>query len=477
MAGFGIRAAFDLGRKSLRAQLAGLNVTGNNIANVNTKGYSRQEVSLVTDTTIKTTEGIFGTGVKLDGIRRIRDRLVDRQLRNELHTKSKNEILERILSQIETTINEPSDTGIRSLLSRFFDNFHNLANDPESAVTRINLKESANLLIEAFHRIDKQLRVLSDDVNFELQKSVEKLNSLTQTVAELNAQILSLEAGTNDTANELRDQRDNALDEISELLDIFALEKPNGIVDVAASEQTLVTSRFATSLEVVTRSQNGNLASDIITSEKEDVLKVRNGKLFGLLEARNEIIPNFRELFDTLANELISRVNNIHKVGVGLQGNALKIPKDNDFFSGNSALTIELSNAVNDNVNNIVAARRVDTLLEDGTIQTTGSPGDNRVAIELANLKQELILNKGTQSLIDFFTSIVSKVGIDAQKASVNVLNEELLIRQFQNLRDSTSGVSLDEEFVSLIKFQRGFQAGARIITTVDEMFLTLINM
>ncbi|MCH7782686.1 flagellar hook-associated protein FlgK [candidate division KSB1 bacterium] len=477
MSGFGIRSALDIGRKTLRAQLAGLNVTANNIANVNTPSYSRQEVSIVSDIPITTSEGIFGTGVKIDGVRRIRDNLVDRQLRNEMHSKGRNDILERIYNQLETTINEPSDTGLRSLMSRFFDNFHNLANDPENATTRFNLRESGNLLSEAFHRLDKQLRVLSDDIDFELRRGVENLNRLSGQVAKLNSQIVSLEGTAKGTANDLRDERDRALDDLSELLDIFALEKRNGIVDVAASEQTLVSSNFPLELEVQVRNDKGNLKSDIIVKNNRKKFTVKNGKLAGMLEARNVIIPHFRDLFDSLAKNIIDRVNNVHRAGVGLQGNSSEIPKDNDFFEGDSSSNINISFAIKADVANIAAASRIDILQENGEVKTTGSPGDNNIAIQIADLKQALILAKGTKSLLDSFNEIVSEIGIEAKKAHDNVTNEDLLIQQFKNFRDSVSGVSLDEEFINLIKFQRGFQAGAKIITTVDQMFETLINM
>lgn len=477
MSGFGIRSALDIGRKALRAQLAGLNVTGNNIANVNTPSYSRQEVTLVTDRPVATPEGLFGSGVKIGGVRRIRDNLVDRQLRNELHTKGKNDILERIYNQLETTINEPSDTGLRSLMSRFFDNFFELANDPENATTRFNLRESGNLLVETFHRLDKQLRVLSDDIDFQLRRGVENLNATSGQIANLNSQIVSLEAASLGTANDLRDERDRKLDELSELLDIFALEKPSGIIDVAASEQTLVSTNFPTILEVRVRSEGGNLKSDILVTDTQEIFKVKNGKLAGLLESRNVIIPHFRDLFDVLAKNIVDRVNNVHSAGVGLQGNTPNIPKDNDFFTGDNAGNIDLSLAVKTDANNIAAASRVDTLQENGEVVTTGSPGDNNIAIQIAGLKQALILGNGTKSLLDSFNEIVSEIGIEAKKAHDNVLNEDLLIQQFKNLRDSVSGVSLDEEFINLIKFQRGFQAGARIITTVDQMFETLLNI
>jgi flagellar hook-associated protein 1 FlgK len=477
MGGFGIRSAFDIGRKTLRAQLAGLNITGNNIANVNTEGYSRQEVTLKPDIPIMSTEGVFGTGVVIDGVRRIRDQLIDRQVRTEMQTKGQNEALERVYNQIETTINEPSETGLRIMISDFFDNWSDLANDPENTTMRFNLREQAEVMVDAFHQIDKQLRILSDDINFELENAVNRANALIENIASLNNKILTLEGGSSGTANDLRDQRDRDLDELSTLMDIYAFEKENGVVEVASPARTLVTANFPTKMELVITNVDGNLRTTIVDANDGEEMVINNGKINGLVQSRNEIVPYYRERFDELAYNLITRVNNIHKIGVGIQGTANEIPYDNDFFSGTDSTSIEISQAVQDDENAIAVARKVITELDDGTIKISGAPGDNRIALEIAELKQARVLNNGTQSLIDYLNSVVSEVGMGAKEASDNVANHESLITQFQNLRDSTSGVSLDEEFISLTKYQRGFQAGARVITTVNDMFETLINM
>ena len=360
-------------------------------------------------------------------------------------------------------------------MSRYFDNWYSFSNDSENATTRFNLCESAKLVV--YHRIDKQLRVLSDNIDFELKRAVDDVNRLSLQIATLNGQILSTEGVSIGTSNELRDQRDRALDELSELMDVFALEKPNGVVNVSGSERSLVISNFPAVLEVIVQNNNGNLVSDIFDANTGEQFKVRDGNIAALVEARNEVIPKFRELFDELAKNLIDSANNIHKIGVGLKGTNSAVPKNNLFFTGNSSINIELAQAIVDDVNNIAAARRVNTVLPSGEVLTTGSPGDNTIAIKIADLKQKLILSDGTESLIDFFNTIVSEIGIDAKEAHDNVLNQDILINQFTNLRESMQGVSLDEEFVSLIKFRRGFQGGAKLIQTVDEMFETLINI
>lgn len=477
MGGFGIRSAFDIGKRSLRAQLAGLNVTGNNIANVNTEGYSRQEVNLKAARPIRMPEGVFGMGVELDGVRRIRDQLIDHQVRLEIQNKGKYDALENLMNQIETIINEPSETGLRSQISRFFDNFYNLANDPENVTLRFNLREHAKVLVSAFNRIDEQFRTLSNDIEFDINQTIKTLNAELAAVAKLNQEILTTEGVSKGTANDLRDARDRKLDEISRITDIFIFEMENGVVNVAAPAMTLVTGNTAMELKLNIRNENGNLVSDIVEKNTGKIFNVNNGKLAGLINTKNELIPHYRDRLNTLAKELIDSVNALHRIGVGLQGSTASVSKDVDFFRGTDAASIALSAQILADVNAIAAAERIDIVKPSGEIETRGAPGDNKIALEIAGLKQKLILSNGTESIIGFFNSIIGEIGIKSREISENVKNEDLLIKQFKNLRDSISGVSLDEEFINLIKYQRGFQAGAKIIVTVDEMYETLINM
>jgi len=261
------------------------------------------------------------------------------------------------------------------------------------------------------------------------------------------------------------------------MMEIYIFENPNGSVNVAAQSQTIVTSNYPVQFDIQTRNENGNLVSDIISQVDGSVFQANNGKLGALIEARNTLIPYYRDRLNDLAKEIIDNVNTIHQNGVGLKGTSTEIPKDNSFFQGTDASTIALDFAIQYDLNNIAAAERVDTELESGVIVTSGSPGDNTIALEIADLKQKLILNNGTESLIDFFNAIVSEIGNETKRVSDSVNNQNLMIEQFTNLRDSVSGVSLDEEYVNLIKYQRGYEASAKLITTVDEMFETLINM
>jgi flagellar hook-associated protein 1 FlgK len=192
---------------------------------------------------------------------------------------------------------------------------------------------------------------------------------------------------------------------------------------------------------------------------------------------RNEIIPKYREELDSLAKTLISQVNSIHRNGVGLKGSEQEIPHDNNFFTGTGVSDIDLSNAIKENVNNIAAAERIESIDESGQTVISGAPGDNKIALQIANLKGTLVFNSNTETFDDYLSKVIGTLGVESSDAKNNASRQNMVVTQFKNLRDSTSGVSLDEELTYLIKYQRGYQAAARVISTVDDMYLTLINM
>jgi len=472
----GLNTAFEVGRKGLRAQLFALNVTGNNIANVNTPGYSRRAVNMETAPPLTTTDGIFGQGVNVDGVRRFRDNLVDRQVRIAHQEVGNQAVKERVLRQIETIYNEPADKGLRGLLSQFFDNFQELANDPENVTTRHNVREQAKVLIDAFHRIDNQLTILSRDIEFELQRKVADINEYAAAIADLNIKIATAES-MGASANDFRDERDIMLDELSKNIDVVTSESSNGMVNVVAGGRSLVFGPEYTGFDILTENVNGELHSYLVGEGDNVKFNISNGEIKGLLDSRNDIIPRYREYIDTLANSIITQVNRIHVVGAGLQGSLDEVPYNNYFFSGSNAENITLDGAIEQDVNNIAAAHRDITTDEQGRVTVTANPGNNEIALQIAELKRALVLQNSTQSIPDYLNSIIGNLGVETEQAIGTGLNQQKLVNEFQNIRDATSGVSLDEEFADLIKFQRGYQASARFVNAIDEVFETLINM
>ncbi|MCK4965831.1 flagellar hook-associated protein FlgK [bacterium] len=474
----GLRSIFDIGRKGLKTNLAGLDVTGNNIANVNTEGYSRQKIQFKPSYSHKTPYGIFGTGAEIEGINRVRDAIVDRQIRTQSSPMGEYEVLENLYTQIENIFSEPNaEYGIRTQIERLFNSFHELANDPESGTARNVVYKQAQVLSEVINIIDQQLTILSDDIGLEINQKTTEINNISARIASLNIKIASAE-NNNASANQLRDERDLELDRLSKISNVYYNEESSGSINVSIGSNSVVSDGFRVStLTATDYNDNGEIKTKVTGTESGVEFIPRGGELKALMAARNTILPGYRENLNLLASTLITQVNAIHRNGVGLQGSLSEVPHDNDFFTGTDAGDIDVSDAIKSSVNNIAAAERNELEHETGEVEIWGSPGDNTIALQLANLKNVLVLESNTESFDDYLAMVIGGLGVEARDAKDSASRQEMVVTQFKNLRDSTSGVSLDEELTYLIQFQRGYQAASRIITTVDEMFTTLINM
>jgi flagellar hook-associated protein 1 len=476
----GLNAGFDIARKGLRASLAGLNVSGQNVVNVNTEGYSRRRVDFAEPSPLVTPHGIFGMGVDVENVSRIRNALLDRQYRTVSSPLKQTERLESVYRQIEAIYNEPVERGgIRQLMSDFFNAFADLSNEPESLASRALVRDMAETLSEALYRVDQQITILGNDLRFELEQKMGELNTTAEKIAQLNLKIHTQESAAGTTANELRDERDRNLDKLAELSDIYYAEEPSGAINVSLGGKAIVTGGAALiNFEVETSMEDRDLQVRVLDQDTGTELNPITGDLRGLLDSVNEVLPEYRSKLDVLTNALITSVNNTHRNGVGLKGSLLEVPQDNDFFVGSNAGDIGLANAILESPNNIGTGKRVLTTDPlSGEVTVTGNPGDNTIALELANMKRSLVLEDNTATLDEYLARVIGELGSDSSKFSDATVSNTRLQKEFQNLRDATSGVSIDEEVTSLIQFQRSFQASARVITTLDEMFQTLVSM
>jgi flagellar hook-associated protein 1 FlgK len=248
------------------------------------------------------------------------------------------------------------------------------------------------------------------------------------------------------------------------MIDINTSEGENGEVNVSVSGgKPLVQGNSAWSLSTET---NGSGLQDIVwldgSGNSTDITEgISGGKLKGWIEARDVSIPGYLSRLDDLAATLISEVNTLHQSGFDLNSNSGEV-----FFTGTSASDIAVNSNIANDVNRIAAS---------GT--AGGVPGDNSMAIAIADLQAALTMSGGTATFDDYYNSVVSDVGNDVQTASANFDHQTSMVTQLNNYRESISGVSLDEEMINLIKFQHAYDAAAKLITTVDELLNTVINM
>lgn len=458
-----IYGILNVARGALLTQQRAIDVTGHNIANVNTPGYSRQRVNMQTNTPIPFSPGQMGTGVNAVEIQRIYDSFLGVQISNENQNLGRWEAHKDSIEKVEMILDETSGYGLNQAMSEFWNAWQDLANNPSGHTERTSLKTKSETLANTFNKIYSDLQQIQRDTDVSIKGSIQEINLITDQIADLNQQISEIEV-TGQNANDLRDSRDLLLNELSSMIDITTSEGDNGKVTVLVgggrpivqgnSSWDLSTETNVSGLQdIVWLDGSGNSAN--ITNN------ISGGKLKGWIEARDASIPGYLSRLDDLAATIISEVNTLHQGGFDLNSNP-----GEPFFTGTSASQI----AVNPNIVN-----DVNLIAASGT--AAGVPGDNSTAIAIANLQNALTMSGGAATFDDYYNSVVSDVGNDVQTASTNFDHQTSMVNHLNNYRESISGVSLDEEMINLIKFQHAYDAAAKLITTVDELLNTVINM
>lgn len=450
----------DIARRALQAHQSAMNAASNNIANVNTEGYSRQRVNLTQARSLLTSAGLLGSGVKVEGLERIRDTFIDRQLQNERPAFKMNEFKSEALHFVEEIFNEPSDFGLNRLVEDFFNSFHDLANDPESVAARSVVKDKALTLANGFQRIDRQLSNYQQTLTKELEQRVKEVNQLTATIAGLNKKIVAIESnGQQDPS--LRDQRDKLIDQLSELVDVQTFATTDGALNVSVAGRFLVTESSSQnlSLEVQASSDSGPA---VTFEDNGQVVQFKGGRIKGILDIRDGNIEKYRQQLDEFAVGLAENVNALHTTGFNLDG----VTGNNLFKAGiTGAHDFEVDAAIVQDPSLIAAA------------DAANEPGNSNLALSIAGLQDSKVMNDNSQTLLGFYNSLVTQVGSETQEADFLSESFSLTVDKLELTRDSVSGVSLDEEMTNLIEAQQAFTAASRVVTTVDEMTNTVLNM
>jgi flagellar hook-associated protein 1 FlgK len=460
----------EIGTRALMTNQLALQVIGQNTANVNTEGYSRQVVQF--DQTDPYTlpdyphaqPGMLGTGVTIAAINRIRDAFIDRRVFAANSWQGAIGNLRDILGRVEEAYNEPSDTGIGQLMTNLFNSFADLSANPESGAIRSTVRNNAETLIAAIRSVDAAMTQINPEIQAKIAVKVGDVNSLAGQIAELNKQIrLSIAAG--DHPNDLLDKRGVLLDTLSSLVDIQVTEssnsatgKPTGEVQINVGGYALVQGDTANALPTTMTTANGNLG--LVTAEG-NTIPLRGGELYGLVKATT-LLASYHDDLNTLVGNLITAVNTQHSLGVGLDG-----VTGRPFFTGTDAASINLNPVIKSDLN-VIAAAAAPT---PPTPFATGN-GDNARA--LAALTSRPVI--AGFSLSEFYNSSVGRVGADSRSFIAEADNQDKVVNQLKNQQQAVSGVSLDEELTHMLQYQRSYQAATRIINVMDDVLNRIIN-
>lgn len=564
-----IRAILGISRHGIMTHRAVLDVISRNISNAETEGYTRQTPVLIALEHPR-------LGVLMNSIKRNRLMILESRMRTEIQDFNRSEATKKLLDRIETLFSEKQGTGLTDEISFFFDSLEKLSTDPEGIGIRQEVISAGQRLSEKLKFIANSLLNIRWDADKDVRFYIEKINELTVRIAYLNKRIAEVQAGGGNTS-ELKDKRDLALRELSEIVDIQSFEDELGrvVVSLRRGGHVLVERDRAFSMKAEADIDNRLNPLDPSSASLRKVVYVDgkghewdvtpfiiSGKLAGALSIRDSLIPSLIDNLNTLARAFVENIGRTHSKGVGLnhfgeltsyqaesaadpieiagfpysaeQGsfkiavfsedgthivsfqvdydpsidnlysiadrintnpendgyvqatitadNKLKLEAEAgytfDIYDDTGGLMTVLGLDVFLEGKDVFSIRVQDVFLEDpmrlGAAAEPGSSGDNRVALELAALKDEKVIQGKT--FLEFYLEVQAKVGSAVVEERLNFEAKDMVVRALDTQIQEEAGVSLDEEFTKVIEFQRAFEASGRLVRVVDEMYLTILG-
>ena len=459
----------DMALRALQAQQTGIDVTSHNVANANTEGFSRQNVTIVTTEPFApagmnrpASAGQIGTGAVANDIQRSRDAFLDFQWRSEASRLANASNRSDALEQVEVILDEPQGVGLSALFNEYYRVWNELTNDPSASAlpVRTTVVQQTLSLTTAMNRIASQLSNIRVGENSEVITDVSEVNDLTDQVLQLNGTIIQIEL-TGQAANDLRDRRDTLMDRLSELVQVSSTENADGSINVLMGAQVLVNGGTGkTDLFTVPNAGNNGFV-DVTYGSGGPAATLGGAGIAGRLTARDTLVPSYQAQLNTIAANLISATNTLHTAGFDVNGVA-----GQPFFIGTDAATISINSAIQADPSKIAASN------------TSGASGNNETALAITRLRTAMSppLASGTPTSETAYNSLVAGLGTDNRTARNEVSTQEALVDLLARRRQALSGVSLDEEATNLLRYQRAYEAAARVLSTYDEILDKLIN-
>jgi flagellar hook-associated protein FlgK len=457
-------AGLNAATTSLWAQRRALDVTGQNIANVNTEGYSRQRTDLqaIGGTPVpaffSTSRGI-GAGVSADDVIRIRDAFLEGRGHLEHANNARLTAEAGALRLVEESFREPGDSGIQSLLSEMWAGWGDVANQPQDTAARAQVLQRLDTLVSGINSTQASLTAQWDKTRTDLEVLVQQVNTAAASVAELNKAIqLATRSGL--PANDLSDRRDVLVMKLADQIGATVRAGQDGVLDVAVGGMSLVSGHTSMTFAV-----SGTTDADAVAADPPRIVTVSGGYTVrpggtaaGQLSALTTIVPSYRAQLDGLAVNLAATLNTAHAAGYDLAG---------------VAGTDLLGSAAGP-----VTAASLRLLITDPTLvaassvpPTAGGPAlDNGNADAISQLRLS-----ATGADADYRRMIV-ELGVQAAVANRNEGIQQVITTQVDAARESVAGVNIDEEMTNMLSFQHAYAAAGRLITAIDQTLDVLIN-
>lgn len=465
-----INGLMDIGKRGMAVSQTAIQTTSHNIANRTTEGFSRQRVETSTSPAIDQGRYRIGTGTQLSAIQRTNNPWIEKQIEREGSQFAFYEGQSQALGRIENALNEQSVKGLNSSISDFFGAFRELANNPESSVPRVQVREAAINLIKTFQDTKRQIDDVGADINKTVDLAVNEANSFASEIADLNIKIRDIEVGGG-PANDERDRRDLLVKKLSEKLDISYAEDPkSGMLNITAGDTGMLVAGTSAGQLKTGQDEAGNIRIYSELSKggtRFDITdQFSKGAIGGALGMRHGVLSDMGQQLENLAFNIAANVNRVHQEGFDRYDQSGIQFFDMPITAGQFSIdSFKLSDDIMKDVGRIAAAAKM------------GSPGDNATANVIQELQFQPLMEGGKYSFDDFYNSKVGEIGLLTNRANSALESQKNTLDQLKNVRESISGVSLDEEAAKMIEYQKSYEASARMIKVADEMFDTVLNL
>ena len=472
--GSGLFHTLNIGEQALYTTRQGVDTASHNIANANVEGYSRQRINVRSRDPQWLHGVVIGSGSYIKDITRSHNQFVEKQI-NRAHQIS-GEATGRFeaLKTLEPIFSPELSAGVSDEITNFFNSVQDLSLSPDDVAVRTSVRENAKNVAGAFRRVDSELKQRRVDLNDIVVQECSEINSRLQGVSKLNLQIQEIEVTPGAFANDLRDQRDLILRELTEKIHINYYEDEYGNFCVRGPEDIILVDRgYVSEFNAVPSDKNDGFADILITDteggHKRNVTrKLDGGRMKGLVDVRDNICTDLLTKNNEMAAKFTGRMNDIHSKGFGIKN--FEESTGRNFFRpvenlASAARDMDISDEVTESIE---------------AISVAGTPlaaGDNILANEILLLKNEKILDGGKTNLIENYANYVGNLGIEINRTAHLKEANDMVVNDLHSQREAIAGVSLDEEAVSLMKWQSNFTASSKVITTVDEMLDTVLNL
>lgn len=451
--GGSLLSSLFIASQALDVDQGAIDVSANNIANANTPGYSREVVDLSENTPVETANLTYGTGVNLEQIQSIRDQVLTLQIAEQTAQQSGAQTELNALQQVEALFSTPSQ-GIGADISAFFNSISQLSTDPSNAALRSAVITAAQNLAISFNQTSQSITTNQLTLNQSVSQTVDQINTLTQQIAHINAQVGAMQQLGKDPGG-LEDQENQLINQLSQLTSVSETQTQEGLTLTTGNGTALVVGNQSYALQVQTGASG---MQDVFSNGQDITSAIQGGILGGTIQVRDQDLPGLLNQLDTLAGQFATSFNTAQAAGFDLNGNPGQA-----LFSVTAGPGAAASFSLATTNPNAIAA------------SSDGSQGSNGNVANLMAVSTQPLPSGDTPT--NSYAAIVSQSGILAKQAQAEVTASTTSINQLSDQLGAISGVSINEETTNLLNYQNAFSAAARVVSTVAQLTQTVLNM